>query len=247
MGERQAAAVDDVPRGPGEADAGGWAADLAPLTGWTSKADAVASVLRKRVTEGRLRPDERLSEEEVCRILRISRNTLREAFRMLTHERLLEHRPGQGVFVRRLTVEDVADLFRLRRLLEPAAVREVRERPAGLDRLAAAVAEAESPAAKGDWRALGTANMHFHQALVALAGSPRADELMGRVLAELRLVFHVMPDMEDFHEAYRARNRHILGLLERGEGQAAADYLTGYLDDAERELVAEYRKVADGR
>jgi DNA-binding GntR family transcriptional regulator len=223
-----------------------WAADLA-LLGWTSKADAVAAVLRKRIAEGKHRPDDRLSEDEICQIVKVSRNTLREAFRMLTHEGLLEHRLNQGVFVRRLTVEDVVDLYRLRRLLEPAAIRELRERPAGLERLADAIAEADAREAGADWRTLGTANIRFHQALVALAGSPRVNELMARVLAELRLVFHVMPDLRDFHQSYRERNRHILGLLKAGAGQAAADYLAGYLDDAEQELVAAYRKVDGDR
>lgn len=44
--------------------------------------------------------------------------TLREAFRLLSHERLLEHRFHRGVFVRVPTCTDVADLFLERRLLE---------------------------------------------------------------------------------------------------------------------------------
>ncbi len=228
----------------GQSGADDWASDLA-LLGWTSKAEGVAAILRKRIAEGKHRPDDRLSEEEICRTVKVSRNTLREAFRVLTHEGLLEHRLNQGVYVRRLTISDVVDLYRLRRLLEPAAIRDLRVRPAGLDRLAIAVADADSPAASQDSRLLGTANIRFHQALTALAGSPRVDELMGRVLAELRLVFHLMPDLREFHQAYCERNRHILRLLENGHGAEAADYLTAYLDDAENELVTAYGKLPE--
>jgi DNA-binding GntR family transcriptional regulator len=72
---------------------------------------------------------------------------------------------------------------------------------------------------------------------VALAGSPRADELMSGILAELRLVFHVMADPKRFHEPYLARNREILEQLERGDGPGAADALDVYLRDAENQLT----------
>jgi DNA-binding GntR family transcriptional regulator len=69
---------------------------------------------------------------------------------------------------------------------------------------------------------LGTANIAFHQALVAIAGSPRFDELMRGLLAELRLVFHVMDDPRWFHKPYLARNQEILDVLTVGDGPRAA-------------------------
>ncbi|MCX5213561.1 GntR family transcriptional regulator [Kitasatospora sp. NBC_00240] len=208
----------------------------------TSIPERVAAVLRSWIAEARLPPGVRLSEERICAELAISRNTLREAFRLLTHERLLLHRLNRGVFVRVLGVEDVEDLYRVRKLVEPAAVRELRGRPAGLDRVAAALAEADAAGARQDWFGLGTADLHFHRALTALAGSPRVDELMDRVLAELRLVFHVVPDLRSFHQRCREENRRILALLEAGDGAGAAEALTGCLDSAERELVTAYRE-----
>ncbi|MGH9068098.1 MAG: GntR family transcriptional regulator, partial [Acidimicrobiales bacterium] len=69
---------------------------------------------------------------------------------------------------------------------------------------------------------------------------PRVDEMMRRVLAELRLVFHVMGDPERFHAPYLDRNHEIAGLLERGEGAAAEQALLTYLDDAEAQLLNAY-------
>jgi DNA-binding GntR family transcriptional regulator len=60
---------------------------------------------------------------------------------------------------------------------------------------------------------------------------------MSGILAELRLVFHVMADPQRFHEPYLARNRQILEQLQRGDGPGAADALDGYLHDAEDQLV----------
>ena len=56
-----------------------------------------------------------MSEEQLVEALRVSRNTLREAFRLLTHERLLVHQLHRGVFVPELHESDLVDLYRLRR------------------------------------------------------------------------------------------------------------------------------------
>ena len=63
----------------------------APRLGRASTAGRVADVLRTRITEGSLAPGTRLSEEDIGAALGVSRNTLREAFRLLGHERLLVH------------------------------------------------------------------------------------------------------------------------------------------------------------
>lgn len=212
------------------------------LLGRTSTAERVADILRIRISEGYFPPGSRLTEKTIGDALGVSRNTLREAFRLLTHERLVEHELDRGMFVRVLSVGDVVDLFRVRKLVECAAVRGVGDSPRGLHALAAAVADGERALDSRDWQALGTANIRFHQALAALASSPRVDELMRGVLAELRLVFHVMADPRRLHEPYLARNREILNRLEAGDPTGAAGLLATYLDDAEQQLVAAYRQ-----
>ena len=211
--------------------------------GRASTAGRVADLLRSHVTEGRLRPGTRLSEEELGAALGVSRNTLREAFRLLGHEGLVVHEFNRGVFVRRLTVDDVRDLYRFRRTLECGALRHVRESGSGvgaLDAVRLAVEEGEAAAREGRWVEVGTANMHFHQAVAALAGSARIDQAMRHALAELRLVFHVMAAPRTFHEPYLAENRRLLRLLEDGDLEAAEQSLGTYLEDAERQLTAAY-------
>ncbi|KOV62824.1 GntR family transcriptional regulator [Streptomyces sp. MMG1121] len=219
----------------------GLAGDRA-LLGRTSTAERVSDILRSRIAEGYFPPGTRLSEDGIGGALGVSRNTLREAFRLLTHERLLVHELNRGVFVRVLTVEDVEDIYRARALVECAVVRGLGEPPYPLDALAAAVAEGEKAAAGSDWKVLGTANIHFHRELVALAGSERTDELMRSVFAELRLAFHVVDDPRRLHEPYLARNRQILQTLQAGDRHAAERLLETYLADSLERVVEVYRR-----
>ncbi|MDH2430348.1 GntR family transcriptional regulator [Sphaerisporangium sp. TRM90804] len=208
------------------------------LLGRASTAELVAAILRDHIIEGLFEPGTRLSEESIGTILRVSRNTLREAFRLLSHERLLVHELNRGVFVRRLTAADVADLYRVRRLVECAALRRALDAPEqALAHLRDAVRGAEQAAAEQRWGDVGTANMRFHQAVVELAGSSRLDEMMRQVLAELRLSFHAMKNPRAFHEPYLNRNRDILQLIEAKDTEGAERLLEAYLTDAERQLV----------
>jgi DNA-binding GntR family transcriptional regulator len=215
--------------------------------GRSSTAGRVADVLRSHITAGRLRPGTRLSEEEIGTTLGVSRNTLREAFRLLTHERLLVHEFNRGVFVRELDVDDVRDLYRFRRVIECGALRSLVEGgtpvpAAGLEAVRHAVQQGEAAARESRWVDVGTANMRFHQSLAALAASPRIDEAMRHALAELRLVFHVMAAPQTFHEPYLDHNRRILGLLEDGEIGLAEDALAAYLATAEAQLIDAYAR-----
>lgn len=210
------------------------------LIGQTSRAEQVAAVLRTRISAGYFQPGERLAEDDITDALGVSRNTLREAFRLLTHERLLIHELNRGVFVRVPAVDDVVDLYRVRKQIECSTVRAVAAPPATLGRIDAAVRSGQQALDDQDWQALGTANIRFHQEIVAVADSPRIDELMRGVLAELRLVFHVMDNPRWFHEPYLARNRQILDALRAGDGASAEALLADYLDDAERQLVEAY-------
>ncbi|MFI8181721.1 GntR family transcriptional regulator [Actinacidiphila glaucinigra] len=213
----------------------------------SSTADRVAAVLRTRISEGHLPPGGKLAEDVVAGALGVSRNTLREAFRLLTHEKLLVHELNRGVFVRVLTAGDVCDIYRVRRLVECSVIRGLGPAPYDLTGAANAVAEGGRAAAGERWGELGTADIHFHQALVDLAGSARLTGLMTGVLAELRLAFHAMDDPRAFHEPYLDGNREILSALEAADPAKAESLLASYLDQAEAQLVRRYAlPAADG-
>ncbi|GLW27559.1 GntR family transcriptional regulator [Actinoplanes regularis] len=210
-----------------------------------STAERVADLLRQRITEGVFRPGTRLSEESLRAALGVSRNTLREAFRLLSHEGLLEHQLNRGVFVRLLSSEDLRDLYAIRRILECGALRNLAAvPPEAVARVGAAIEAADEAAARGDWVAVGTANMRFHQAIADLSGSRRVAGTVRALLAELRLVFLVVPDSRQLHEPYLAGNRALHRLLAAGDVPAAERALQSYFDDAEARLLAAYSAVA---
>ncbi|GAA1361878.1 GntR family transcriptional regulator [Streptomyces beijiangensis] len=203
-----------------------------------STAQRTADLLRRRITQGALAPGTRLSEEALGEAMGVSRNTLREAFRLLAHDRLVAHEPNRGVFVRRLEVADITDIYAVRTTLESAGVRASATAPAGqLRAVAEAVEAGEAAADAADWGQVGTADLRFHQALGALSCSSRIDTYLAGLLAEQRLAFATMPSQRLFHEPFLRRNRTIADLLTAGRTTAAEDALHRYLEDACRTVL----------
>jgi DNA-binding GntR family transcriptional regulator len=221
--------------------------DRAALLARSSTAEQVAQTLRARIMAGFFPPGAHLSEEALASGLAVSRNTVREAFRLLCHEWLAVHELNRGVFVAVPSADDLADLYRVRRTVETAAAAMADRAPhPALRAVRDAVNEGRRAAAEGRWADVGTADIAFHQAVTGLAASPRLDEMMRRVLAELRLAFHVMADPGNFHAPYLERNAEIATLLEQGEGARAARELDAYLADAETQILEAYRAAPEG-
>ncbi|RDI67142.1 GntR family transcriptional regulator [Nocardia pseudobrasiliensis] len=208
-----------------------------------SRSAQVADIVRDGILDGAFRPGTRLSEPDICAALTVSRNTLREAFRTLIEERLVVHELNRGVFVRIPTVDDIAEVYKCRRIVECAALREHPRTGTDLAPVAATLERAERCAAHNDWTGVGTADVDFHRAVTALNGSVLLDSLMAGVWNDLRLIFHVVADPETFHRPYLHRNHEVFDALTGGAADTAATLLSDYLRDAETQLRAAYAEI----
>ena len=84
--------------------------------------EEVVDTLRERIIGGKLASGERLVEQQLCESLGISRTPLREAFKLLEKEGLVELRPNRGVHVSVMTAQEIVDLFEVVSDLERLAV-----------------------------------------------------------------------------------------------------------------------------
>jgi DNA-binding GntR family transcriptional regulator len=84
----------------------------------------VAAYLRESILAGRLKPGDRIRQEDVASRFGASRLPVREALRMLEAEGLTEHEPHKGARVPRLSAHEVDVVYRMRERLEPLALAE---------------------------------------------------------------------------------------------------------------------------
>ena len=95
--------------------------DASPLTK-TSLAESVYETLAEAILTGTLAGGSELSEVAVAAKLGVSRTPVHEAFRRLIHDGLIKLLPNRVAQVAKFTPKDVAEVYEMRAILEPAAV-----------------------------------------------------------------------------------------------------------------------------
>ncbi len=131
----------------------------------------IADVLREAILCGDLRPGQALTEVSLSQQLQVSRAPVREAFRSLVKEGLLESVPYKGTRVRPLSRTDIDETYSLRGQLEAFAVTRIvgRAEPVDFTSLEASCRTMQNLAASGDVAELNREDERFHKTLIELA------------------------------------------------------------------------------
>lgn len=87
-----------------------------------SLTDEIAEIIRERILKGEYKIGEKIKENQLATELRVSRTPIREAFKQLEEEGLMEYIPNRGCFAKGFTKQDMNDIYSVRKALEQLAV-----------------------------------------------------------------------------------------------------------------------------
>jgi DNA-binding GntR family transcriptional regulator len=133
----------------------------------------IVARIKHLIIFGRLKPRERLIEDELCARFQASRHVVRAAFVTLEHLGLVTRRPNKGAIVRDFSVEEVEEIYEMRAMLQAEAARRIQLPLAApiLEQLAAIHAAHGAAIARQDLGAVCTLNNDFHRAIFAACGN----------------------------------------------------------------------------
>jgi DNA-binding GntR family transcriptional regulator len=204
-----------------------------------STVDHVADRLKAMIADGRLPQGERLREMPLAEAFSVSRTTIRDAIRELAAEGLVTHEFHKGAMVALLSQADIAEVYRIRRLLELPALAEAQHGPDEATKRAQQALATCAEAADDDYSTFVEAEIAFHAAIVGYLGSPRIDQFFARVLSTLRLALSLLGEDRrptTTHNLTRRYNE-IFDAARRGEVAAAQRQLSAHLDAYEARLL----------
>jgi DNA-binding GntR family transcriptional regulator len=202
----------------------------------------ITDALEEEILDGSLKPGERLREAKLAEAFSVSRNSVREALRVLERKGLVRHVPHRGAEVIKLTEADVDDLFRARVVLERAGLRLAGESEGVEAQLLDEVEGIEAAARAGDAAALLEHDLTFHRILVTQIGSRRLDEQYVTLQRELRLALRQLDSFDPMSQV--EEHREIVDALRAGRADEADELLKRHLEVTARrvaELVVEQR------
>jgi DNA-binding GntR family transcriptional regulator len=229
----------------------------------TSLHDAVYRELRRLLLTHRFEFGARLNTRELERLLGVSRTPLKDALNRLAAEGVVEVRPRRGYFVRQPTIDDVVELYDLRRLHESYAI----ERAAlliGEDELAslrAILGEQRSFAVDEptdeQYARFSQLDREFHRGIVAAARNRRLAWLYDQMDAHIQMTRLYYPFARTMMPVTFREHLDIFEALEARDAQAAKTRLVQHIERfrelavrslAERQAAGDARETSpDGR
>ena len=190
--------------------------------------DEVLDELRRLILDGTLAPGSHLSEQSISERLSVSRLPVREAFRRLESEGLLESLPRRGVRVVLPDADELQTVHEIRVALELIAVRRTTERqdPEVFAELRRALEAGTEAGGEQRTEVLGALNDDFHDVLARGAGS--------RVLAETlrsvrNQVHHLVGGRHSSPGSSWTEHAKIVEAVLAGDGELAAMLMRRHL------------------
>jgi DNA-binding GntR family transcriptional regulator len=143
---------------------------------------AVTDRVRRAILTGELQPGTRMLQGELAERMAVSITPIRAALRQLAMEGLIHIEARRTVAVHRPTAEELREVYEIRALLEPVAVKKAAKRisDAELERAEALLDGMDAAESTGEWDVL---NRDFHALLMEAAGSPRLTTIMLNLLS----------------------------------------------------------------
>lgn len=209
-------------------------ATLRPLEAPRSLAEDAADRIREQILSGGFKQGEHLVEAKIAEQLNISRGPVREAFKLLRAEGLLNEEPRRGTFVVSLTAQDVREIYGLRAALESRAGRMIArsQDPAALAGLRGLADEIDRAVGAGDAVAASRADLAFHEGLCELCGNTRIHEVFMRYVPTLRGLLRLDEQVLRSLDEISLQHRPFVEAIEAGDEEAAARLLGEHAEHA---------------
>ena len=202
--------------------------------------DAVVS----EIAQGRLKPGERIIQEQIAQELGVSRQPVQQALLVLRNLGVLREAPGRGLQVAPLDLGHVRNMYDMRAVIEGLACRNAAERnPERAAREGLAfIEEGRAAVARGDVARMIELDMAFHAFIYQLSDNPLIAPAMEthwtntqRVMGEVLMRDERPRDIWDQHAA-------LLDAVATGDGRKAEKLAREHIEQAASFMIQRLRR-----
>jgi DNA-binding GntR family transcriptional regulator len=204
--------------------------------------DEILGQLRNHIVEGNIPDGGRISERQLCEMLKISRTPLREALKVLAAEGLVDLLPNRGARVRPLNAHDISELFDLMGGLEGLAGRLACENISDqtVEKIEQLHHDMYGFYMRQDMQGYFRMNQSIHRAIVEASGNSALlasyESLAGRI-RRVRYSANFARNRARWSEAMREHEA-ILDALRRRAGSELSDILFQHLRNKSAAAIA---------
>jgi DNA-binding GntR family transcriptional regulator len=198
-----------------------------------SRAEYVYCELKQAISDGVYSPGKPVRETEVAARLNVSRTPVREAFRRLQTDGILEFTPWRGVIVAELDENQIVELYSMRKVLEgtAAALAATNATPDQIRELEEIMGRAEG---ETNPESLADLNREFHQALFDAANNRYLLHAIRALRNPMALLSKTTYSVQDRPHSAQAEHQEIVDAIKRQDADAAEKLGYGHIANAEQ-------------
>jgi len=206
----------------------------------SSLSKKIHEVLKDRIVNGELKPGERLLDDQLASIFGVSRTPVREALTRLATEGLVEIVPRSGVYVKKLTREDIEQIYEIRKVLEGLAARKatplITERQ--IKQLTVLFNKARDSTGKINYKGHIELDIKLHDLILGSCQNER----LARIMANLYTLIHVFrvrvgKNEEKAEQALRDHQR-IFEAIKAGDEDKAEKAMMEHIERSKNNIFS---------
>jgi len=197
---------------------------------------AVAARLRASILDGTLPDGYHLREIPLAQSMGVSRGPVRDAFKRLAEEGLVELVPRRGAYVRWIPVEDLLEVVMIRESIEGVALKLAMSRANEQlgKTLDLAVKQMQEATLRGDWEATLRAEISFHEGIYVVSGSRRLFQLWQHMRPTVMASFRNDRVYYESRAEVPERHQRLLDVIVTGNDEAVASELRRHIRPTKR-------------
>ena len=198
--------------------------------------------IRRRIIVGEIQPGINISELALAEEFGVSRTPVRETFKQLQTEGLVEIRPRVGTFVKTPSRREITELFDMKELLEGAAARLLaqRGRVPEIDRLEENLRQADVAVANGDQARYAELVEEFHDLLIIGADNHKLEAHYRTLMNQLAYSRLVTTSLGQPGRPLQSDREHhnVLDLIVAKDGDSAERVMREHVRASRQALLA---------
>ena len=214
----------------------------------TNLREQVVQQIRTAIIEGRIKPNDHLTELNLTEQLGVSRTPIREALILLEREGLVVAAPNRGCFVRAFSERDVDEIFSMRVTLENLAGQIIMNQlmEGDYQHLYTSIVQQRSAIERNDFKQVRAIDMAFHEYLVTKSHHGLLIrnwlEIVAQIAAVLYLRAEAIPNYDEYQsiqdhtaivDAYKSHDlQHLMALNVQINARVANECKLGVLKRA---------------
>ncbi len=204
----------------------------------------IYETVRDKITYGELHPGERLVEANLVREFKSSRSPVREALRFLESEGLIIAENHKGIYVSKLSTQDIEEIYDLRCLLESyaahlTALRANKETVALLTGLHHKLIKAAKEIDLEKWLINNTL---FHDCIDTSCGNSYLISLIQSFKRRIYRYKYMIVRIPDLLGTYTQQHDKILQGISEGNGRMAERYMKRHIEFVKKALLSNLHK-----